>query len=67
MAEVVKLMGGAGALGSHGVEYWTGDANADAKIRLVNEIGEKIKPVWNTMALVPGRRTDEVMCVNLVR
>ncbi|GJJ12915.1 hypothetical protein Clacol_007162 [Clathrus columnatus] len=33
------------------------------RLRLVNKIKQEIKPIWNTMMLIPGILTDEVVIV----
>jgi N-acetylated-alpha-linked acidic dipeptidase len=48
-----------GGLGFHGVEYFTGPSEVD--IRVNNEVNTRVMPIWNTMAVIPGHITDEVV------
>lgn len=48
-----------GGLGSHGVEYFTGPSEVD--LHLVNQVNTRVMPIWNTMAVIPGHITDEVV------
>ncbi|GAA5910552.1 hypothetical protein JCM8208_007640 [Rhodotorula glutinis] len=48
-----------GGLGGFGVEYWTGDG--EVEVELVNVVEDKITPIWNTYALIPGHLSDEVV------
>ncbi|KPV73187.1 uncharacterized protein RHOBADRAFT_38815 [Rhodotorula graminis WP1] len=48
-----------GGLGGFGVEYWTGDG--EVEVELVNVVEDKITPIWNTYALIPGHVSDEVV------
>ncbi|KAL1406998.1 Vacuolar protein sorting-associated protein 70 [Vanrija albida] len=50
-----------GGLGYKGVEYFTGPS--DAEVHLVNEVNTRVTPIWNTLAIVPGHITDEVVIV----
>lgn len=50
-----------GGLGYKGVEYFTGPS--DVEVHLVNEVNTRVTPVWNTLAVVPGHITDEVVIV----
>ncbi|KIR25712.1 membrane protein [Cryptococcus deuterogattii LA55] len=48
-----------GGLGHHGVDYYVGPSDVD--LHLVNEVNARIMPIWNTMAVIPGHITDEVI------
>nr|KIR50369.1 membrane protein [Cryptococcus bacillisporus CA1280] len=48
-----------GGLGHHGVDYYVGPSDVD--LHLVNEVNTRIMPIWNTMAVIPGHITDEVI------
>ncbi|ORY34010.1 hypothetical protein BCR39DRAFT_518112 [Naematelia encephala] len=48
-----------GGLGYLGVEYFTGPSEAD--LHLVNEVNTRVMPIWNTMAVIPGSISDEVI------
>ncbi|GAA5941163.1 M28 family metallopeptidase [Sporobolomyces koalae] len=50
-----------GGLRSNGVEYWTGPG--DETVKLQNEMSEKITPIWNTMAIIPGVIEDEIVVI----
>ncbi|CEQ41136.1 SPOSA6832_02828 [Sporobolomyces salmonicolor] len=50
-----------GGLRERGVEYWTGPGNDVVELR--NEMEERITPIWNTMALIPGQIEDEVVVI----
>lgn len=43
-----------------GVDYFTGPS--DKVVKLVNRMDERITPIWNTMAVIPGH-IDEVVYV----
>nr|ODN97610.1 membrane protein [Cryptococcus depauperatus CBS 7855] len=49
----------AGGLEYYGVDYYTGPSDVD--LRFVNEVNTRIMPIWNTMAVIPGHITDEVI------
>ncbi|KAI5120935.1 hypothetical protein M0805_002915 [Coniferiporia weirii] len=40
----------------------TGKAS-QTKVKLVNHVDEKVMPIWNTMAVIPGHIKDEVVMV----
>ncbi|GAA5902456.1 M28 family metallopeptidase [Sporobolomyces salmoneus] len=49
-----------GGLRYKGVEYWTGPG--DEMVELVNRMDDKVTTkIWNTMALIPGHITDEIV------
>ncbi|KAK8864419.1 hypothetical protein IAR55_001667 [Kwoniella newhampshirensis] len=48
-----------GGLGFHGVDYFVGPSEAD--LHLVNDVNTRVIPIWNTMAVIPGHITDEVV------
>ncbi|OXM82196.1 membrane protein [Cryptococcus neoformans Bt63] len=48
-----------GGLGHHGVDYYVGPSDVD--LHLVNEVNTRVMPIWNTMAVIPGHITDEVI------
>ncbi|KAL0250490.1 hypothetical protein I308_102668 [Cryptococcus tetragattii IND107] len=48
-----------GGLGHHGVDYYVGPSDVD--LHLVNKVNTRIMPIWNTMAVIPGHITDEVI------
>ncbi|KIR77126.1 membrane protein [Cryptococcus gattii EJB2] len=48
-----------GGLSHHGVDYYVGPSDVD--LHLVNEVNTRIMPIWNTMAVIPGHITDEVI------
>ncbi|AAW40887.2 protein-vacuolar targeting-related protein, putative [Cryptococcus deneoformans JEC21] len=48
-----------GGLGYHGVDYYIGPSDVD--LHLVNEVNTRVMPIWNTMAVIPGHITDEVI------
>lgn len=48
-----------GGLTHYGVEYWTGPS--ELELHLVNEVNTRVMPIWNTMAVIPGHITDEVV------
>lgn len=48
-----------GGLGYYGVDYHTGPSEVD--LHLVNDIDTRVMPIWNTMAVIPGHITDEVI------
>ncbi|OCF36828.1 membrane protein [Kwoniella heveanensis BCC8398] len=48
-----------GGLGFHGVDYFVGPSEVD--LHLYNEMNERVMPIWNTMAVIPGHITDEVV------
>ncbi|BGO96033.1 hypothetical protein NBRC10512_002451 [Rhodotorula toruloides] len=50
-----------GALREYGVEYFTGPG--EDEIELVNNVDDKITPIWNTYALIPGHIKDEVVVI----
>ncbi|GAA5908411.1 hypothetical protein JCM5296_005925 [Sporobolomyces johnsonii] len=50
-----------GGLRERGVEYWTGPGEEVVELR--NEMEERITPIWNTMALIPGQIEDEVVVI----
>lgn len=45
--------------GLAGVGYWTGPG--DDIVGLVNLMDDKITPIWNTMAVIPGHINSEVV------
>ncbi|GAA5982736.1 hypothetical protein JCM10908_006765 [Rhodotorula pacifica] len=47
-----------GGLRDRGVEYWTGPG--EEEVELTNVVDEKVTPIWNTYAIIPGQ-TDEVV------
>ncbi|WVQ72430.1 hypothetical protein IAR50_001982 [Cryptococcus sp. DSM 104548] len=48
-----------GGLGYYGVDYFVGPSEVD--LHLVNEVNTRVMPIWNTMAVIPGHITDEVV------
>ncbi|GAA6057337.1 hypothetical protein JCM3770_001099 [Rhodotorula araucariae] len=48
-----------GGLRGQGVEYWTGPG--EGEVEVVNIVEEKINPIWNTYALIPGHFRDEIV------
>ncbi|KAK4703801.1 N-acetylated-alpha-linked acidic dipeptidase, partial [Phenoliferia sp. Uapishka_3] len=50
-----------GGLGYLGVEYWSGPG--EDTIKMENIMDDKVTPIWNTMAVIPGRLSDEVVVV----
>ncbi|KAL8280525.1 hypothetical protein RQP46_007173 [Phenoliferia psychrophenolica] len=50
-----------GGLGYLGVEYWSGPG--EDIVEMVNIMDDKVTPIWNTMAVIPGRLSDEVVIV----
>ncbi|KAK6910065.1 membrane protein [Kwoniella mangroviensis CBS 10435] len=48
-----------GGLEYHGVDYYIGPSDVD--LHLVNEMNDRVLPIWNTMAVIPGHITDEVI------
>jgi N-acetylated-alpha-linked acidic dipeptidase len=48
-----------GGLGYLGVEYWTGPG--EDTVELVNVMDDKVTPIWNTYAVIPGHLRDEVV------
>ncbi|WRT66400.1 uncharacterized protein IL334_003356 [Kwoniella shivajii] len=48
-----------GGLEYHGVDYYIGPSEVD--LHLVNEMNDRILPIWNTMAVIPGHIADEVI------
>ncbi|ODN82116.1 hypothetical protein L202_02423 [Cryptococcus amylolentus CBS 6039] len=48
-----------GGLGFYGVDYFVGPSDVD--LHLVNEVNTRVMPIWNTMAVIPGHITDEVV------
>ncbi|WVW83943.1 hypothetical protein I302_105966 [Kwoniella bestiolae CBS 10118] len=48
-----------GGLEYHGVDYYVGPSDVD--LHLVNEMNDRVLPIWNTMAVIPGHITDEVI------
>ncbi|BGP43868.1 Vacuolar protein sorting-associated protein 70 [Rhodotorula kratochvilovae] len=48
-----------GGLRGEGVEYWTGPG--EGEVEVVNVVEEKITPIWNTYAMIPGQLSDEVV------
>ncbi|WWC61997.1 uncharacterized protein I303_104584 [Kwoniella dejecticola CBS 10117] len=48
-----------GGLEYHGVEYYIGPSDVD--LHLVNEMNDRVLPIWNTMAVIPGHISDEVI------
>ena len=50
----VRIESWKGGLGSHGVEYWTGNASSP-EVKLFNDVQEGIKPLWSVIALAARR------------
>ncbi|WVQ80772.1 hypothetical protein IAT38_002877 [Cryptococcus sp. DSM 104549] len=48
-----------GGLGYYGVDYFVGPSDVD--LHFVNEVNTRVMPIWNTMAVIPGHITDEVI------
>ncbi|WVR07065.1 hypothetical protein IAU60_004104 [Kwoniella sp. DSM 27419] len=48
-----------GGLGYHGVDYFVGPS--EVELHFVNEMNDRVMPIWNTMAVIPGHITDEVI------
>ncbi|WWC70018.1 uncharacterized protein I206_103962 [Kwoniella pini CBS 10737] len=48
-----------GGLEYYGVEYYIGPSDVD--LHLVNEMNDRVLPIWNTMAVIPGHISDEVI------
>ncbi|WVF71481.1 hypothetical protein IAT40_006287 [Kwoniella sp. CBS 6097] len=48
-----------GGLGFYGVDYFVGPSEVD--LHLYNEMNDRVMPIWNTMAVIPGHITDEVV------
>ncbi|KDQ17172.1 hypothetical protein BOTBODRAFT_29986 [Botryobasidium botryosum FD-172 SS1] len=45
-----------------GNAYENGEKSAN-DIRLLNTVDQKVKPIWNTMAVIPGQIKDEVVVI----
>ena len=50
-----------GGLGFYGVEYYTGPS--EVELHFVNEVNTRVMPIWNTMAVIPGHISDEVLVI----
>ncbi|GAA6059696.1 hypothetical protein JCM10212_000083 [Sporobolomyces blumeae] len=50
-----------GGLRYRGVEYWTGPG--EGMVRIENEMDGKVTKIWNTMALIPGHVSDEIVVI----
>ncbi|KAL7416181.1 hypothetical protein BDY24DRAFT_381285 [Mrakia frigida] len=46
---------------THKIDYYTGPSKQ--LVRLVNQVDTRVIPIWNTMAIIPGYLSDEVVAI----